>query len=80
MVLETKLTFEELRAKLEPWLQKNYYEISLSECQTEELVTIGILNHSSFTLNRNDLTKNLKAMIHAQARELQFEFSIRLDH
>ena len=79
MVLETKLTFDELKSKLEPWLQKNYYEISLSECQTEELVTIGILNHSSFTLNRNDLTKSLKAMIRAQTKELQFEFSIRLD-
>ena len=79
MVLETKLTFEELKEKLEPWLQRNYYEISLPECQTEKLVTIGVLNHSSFTLNRNDLTASIKAMVQTQAKELQFEFSIQLD-
>lgn len=79
MVLESSLPFQGLHNKLSDWLSNNNYTMSLSECQTSELVTVGILTKFSFTLNKNDLTTNLQNIISDLPEEESFMFTLRLD-
>ena len=79
MVIESSLTFQELQSVLKEWLNENNYSLLLSECQTSELVTIRIFNHSSYTLNLNELIANLKSMVADLPEDEFFEFSIRRD-
>ena len=80
LLIETSLEFTDLCQQLHPWLHTTYYEISLAECQTSELVTIGVLIRVSYTLYRNELIANTKAIIAGLPAEAQFEFSIRADN
>ena len=80
MVIESTLAFEALEIALSGWLHKHYYSISLSECQTAELVTVGVLIHSSFTINRNELNASLKSIINSKPEDERFDISIRKDH
>ena len=79
MVIESSLSFEALEIALSGWLHKNYYSMTLSECQTAELVTVGVLIHSSFTINRNELNSSLKSIIQSQPEDERFDVSIRKD-
>mmetsp|Transcript_6102 Transcript_6102/g.8908 ORF Transcript_6102/g.8908 Transcript_6102/m.8908 type:complete len:167 (-) Transcript_6102:1236-1736(-) len=80
MAIESSLPFEALEIALSGWLQKNYYQMSLSDCQTAELVTIGVLLHSSFTLNRNELNSSVKGIISTLPESKRFDVSIRKDN
>ena len=79
MVLESSHSYQSLHDKLSDWLYNNNYTMSLSECQTSELVTVGILTKFSFTLNKNDLTTTLQNIISDLPEEETFLFTLRLD-
>lgn len=79
MVIESSLAFDALEIALSGWLHKNYYSMSLSECQTAELVTVGVLIRSSFTINRNELNSSLKSLISALPEDERFDVSVRKD-
>ena len=80
LLIESSFEFLELAHLLQPWLHTAYYQISLAECQTSELVTIGTLIRVSYTLCRSDLISATKAVVSSLAKESQFEFSLRADN
>ena len=79
LLIETSFDFNTLSHHLYPWLNTAYYQMTLSECQTSELVTIGVFIRASYTLCRMDLTTSTKAIIASLDKELQFDFSFRAD-
>jgi hypothetical protein len=80
IVIETSHPFDDLVDKLFPWLNSTYYQIMLADCQTSELVTIGVLIRVSYTLCRTELIANTKAIISRLKGDSQFDFTIRADH
>ena len=80
LLLETSFDFDELSYHLAPWLTTAYYQIALSECQTSELVTIGVFIRVSYTLCRNDLITSTKNIISGMDKDSQFDFSFRADN
>lgn len=80
LLIESSFEFPELAHLLQPWLHTAYYQISLAECQTSELVTVGTLIRTSYTLCRSDLISATKAVISSLEKESQFEFSLRADN
>ena len=79
LVIESALSFDALEIALSGWLHKNYYQMSLSDCQTAELVTIGMLLHASYTMSRNEFNANLKGIIQNKPENERFEVSVRKD-
>lgn len=80
ILIESSFDFNDLIQLLHPWLHTAYYQISLAECQTSELVTIGTCIRVSYTLCRSDLISATKAVISSLPKESQFEFSLRADN
>ena len=80
LLIESSLEFDDLVHLLQPWLHSAYYQISLADCQTSELVTIGTLIRTSYTLCRSDLISATKAVIASMDKDSQFEFSLRADN
>ena len=79
VVIESSLEFPELVRRMEQWLVTNHYEIFLSASQTSELVRIGVLIKTSFTLYRNELLANTKSIVENLPEEEQFEFTFQKD-
>mmetsp|Transcript_28026 Transcript_28026/g.40116 ORF Transcript_28026/g.40116 Transcript_28026/m.40116 type:complete len:732 (-) Transcript_28026:478-2673(-) len=80
LLVESSYDFNELTHLLQPWLHSAYYQIALAECQTSELVTIGVLIRTSYTLCRSDMISATKAVVSNLKEESQFEFSLRADN
>lgn len=80
LLIESSYDFNELSNLLYPWLNTAYYQLALSECQTSELVTIGVFIRASYTICRNDLAVSTKSIIASLDKESQFDFSFRADN
>ena len=80
ILIESSFPFDELVILLQPWLHKAYYQVSLSECQSSELVNIGVLIRVSYTLYKPDLIATTKSVIAALPEESRFDFSFRSDY
>jgi len=80
LLIETSFDFKTFSELMQPWLKTAYYQIALSECQTSELVTIGVFIRVSYTICRNDLFAATKAVVDSLPAESQFEFSFRADY
>ena len=80
LLIESSFEFNELAQLLQPWLHTAYYQITLAECQTSELVTIGTLIYASYTLCRSNLNSVTKAVISSLDKDSQFEFSLLADN
>lgn len=80
IIIESSFPFEELLLLLQPWLHTAYYQIALSECQSSELVMIGVLIRASYTLYKPDLIAATKSVIATLPEESRFDFSLRSDN
>lgn len=79
LLIESSFPCDELTQLLHPWLHTAYFQIALSECQSSELVTIGVLIRASYTLYEPDLIATTKSVIAALPEESRFDFSLRSD-